>query len=45
MKELNKYLNESQDPKTVEKIHSTVSELLTTGENIEYIAVQKNHRH
>lgn len=41
MEELNKYLNESQDPKTVEKIFNTVSELLTTGENIEYIAVQK----
>lgn len=34
-------MNESQDPKTVEKIYATVSELLTTGEEIEYIAVQK----
>lgn len=41
MEQLDKYLNESQDPKTVEKIYGRVSELLTTGETIEYIAVQK----
>lgn len=41
MEQLNKYLNESQDPKTVEKIYGKVRELLTTGEVIEYIAVQK----
>lgn len=41
MERLSRYLNESQDPKTIEKIHATVSELLTTGEEIEYIAVQK----
>lgn len=41
MEKLSRYLNESQDPKTIEKIHATVSELLTTGEEIEYIAVQK----
>ena len=41
MERLNKFLNESQDPKTVEKIVSKVNELLMTGESIEYIAVQK----
>lgn len=41
MEKLERYLNESQDPKTVEKILSRVNELLMTGEKIEYIAVQK----
>ncbi len=39
--ELKKFLNEEQDPKAVEKIHHKVKGLLTNGENIEYIAVQK----
>jgi len=39
--EFKKYLNESQDPKTVEKVLTKVNELLTKEEKIEYIAVQK----
>lgn len=41
IKELKKYLNEEQDPKAVEKILHKVRGLLTNGETIEYIAVQK----
>ena len=41
MMELNKYLNESQDPKTVEKVLKKINELLTRNENVEYVAVQK----
>lgn len=41
MKNLKNFLNESQDPKAVEKILGKVNELLTTGEEIEYVAVQK----
>ncbi|MBV6880689.1 PH domain-containing protein [Epilithonimonas ginsengisoli] len=37
---LKKYLNEEQDPKSVEKIIEKVTDLLTNGETIEYIAVQ-----
>ena len=37
---LKKYLNEEQDPKSVEKIIEKVNDLLTNGENLEYIAVQ-----
>lgn len=36
-----KYLNEEQDPKSVEKIYEKVRNLLTSGEEIQYIAVQK----
>ncbi len=39
--DLKKYLNEEQDPKAVEKILHKVIGLLTSGEIIEYIAVQK----
>jgi hypothetical protein len=39
--DLKKFLNEEQDPKAVEKLLSRVSGLLTSGEEIEYIAVQK----
>jgi len=39
--DLKKYLNEEQDPKAVEKLYEKVSGLLTSGETIEYIAVQK----
>lgn len=39
--DVKKFLNESQDPKAVQKILNRVSDLLTKGENIEYIAVQK----
>ena len=41
MMELSKYLNESQDPKTVEKVLKKINELLTRNENVEYVAVQK----
>ncbi|WP_289022313.1 PH domain-containing protein [uncultured Salegentibacter sp.] len=41
MESLNKFLNESQDPKMVEKILSKITELLTKDEKVEYIAVQK----
>lgn len=38
---LKKFLNEEQDPKDVEKLLSKVQGLLTSGEELEYIAVQK----
>ena len=38
---IEKFLNEEQDPKAVEKIYLRLSDLLTTGEEILYIAVQK----
>ncbi len=38
---IEKFLNEEQDPKTVEKIYHRLTDLLTTGEEIVYIAVQK----
>jgi hypothetical protein len=38
---LKKFLNEEQDPKAVEKLMVKVNGLLTSGEEIEYIAVQK----
>ncbi len=39
--QLKNFLNEQQDPKAVEKIFGKVKDLLTTGEVVEYIAVQK----
>ena len=39
---IEKFLNEEQDPKTVEKIYIRLADLLSTGEEILYIAVQKN---
>ena len=39
--DLKKFLNEEQDPKAVEKILGKVTGLLTSGEQIEYIGVQK----
>ena len=39
--DLKKFLNESQDPKTVEKVLGRISELLTKDETVEYVAVQK----
>lgn len=36
-----KFLNEEQDPKSVEKLMEKVSGLLTSDEEVEYIAVQK----
>lgn len=38
---IEKFLTEEQDPKTVEKIFQRLTDLLTTGEDILYIAVQK----
>jgi hypothetical protein len=38
---LNSFANEEQDPSVVEKVYSKVSEILTDGEEIRYIAVQK----
>lgn len=38
---IEKFLNEEQDPKAVEKIYLRLADLLTTGEEILYIAVQK----
>lgn len=39
--DLKKFLNEEQDPKAVEKLLVKVTGLLTSGEQVEYIAVQK----
>ena len=36
-----RFLNENQDPKAVEKLLTKVSGLLTAGEEVQYIAVQK----
>lgn len=41
MENIKKYLNENQDPKTVEKVLNKIKDLLTSNETIEYIAVQK----
>ena len=38
---IDKFLHEEQDPKTVERIYGRLVDLLTTGEEILYIAVQK----
>jgi hypothetical protein len=38
---IEKFLNEEQDPKTVEKVYSRLVDLLSSGEEIIYIAVQK----
>ena len=38
---IEKFLNDEQDPKAVEKIYLRLNDLLTTGEDILYIAVQK----
>jgi len=35
------FLQDGQDPKVVEKIHDKIADMLTAGEHIEYIAVQK----
>ncbi|MHB1279193.1 MAG: PH domain-containing protein [Bacteroidia bacterium] len=39
--QLKNFLNEQQDPKSVEKILGRVKDLLTAEEQVEYIAVQK----
>ncbi len=38
---LEKFLNDEQDPKAVEKVYTRLVDLLSTGEEIIYIAVQK----
>jgi len=38
---IEKFLNDQQDPKAVEKVYSRLVDLLTTGEEIIYIATQK----
>ena len=38
---IEKFLNDEQDPKAVEKVYMRLADLLTTGEEIAYIAVQK----
>ncbi|MFI5140354.1 MAG: PH domain-containing protein [Sphingobacteriales bacterium] len=38
---IEKFLNDEQDPKAVEKIYQRLKDLLTSGEEILYIAVQK----
>jgi hypothetical protein len=38
---MEKFLNDEQDPKAVEKVYLRLTDLLTTGEEIIYIAVQK----
>lgn len=38
---INKYLNDEQDPKAVEKVYMRIKDLLTSDELLEYIAVQK----
>jgi hypothetical protein len=38
---LSKFTNEEQDPAVIEQAHSKLSETLTAGEEIHYIAVQK----
>jgi hypothetical protein len=39
--DLRKFLNEEQDPKAVEKTLERINSLLTSNEQVEYIAVQK----
>ena len=38
---IDKFLTDEQDPKAVEKVYLRLVDLLTTGEEIYYIAVQK----
>jgi len=38
---IDKFLTDEQDPKAVEKIYLRLADLLSTGEEIIYIAVQK----
>src|ERR1700742_3896775 len=38
---MDKFLNDQQDPKAVEKVYNRLNDLLTTGEEIIYIATQK----
>lgn len=38
---IKKFLNEDQDPKAIEKVVSKINGILMSGEEVEYIAVQK----
>ena len=38
---IEKFLNDQQDPKAIEKVYGRLVDLLTTGEEILYIATQK----
>ena len=38
---IDSFLSDEQDPKAVEKVISKLNDLLTTGEEIIYLAVQK----
>jgi hypothetical protein len=38
---INKFLNDEQDPRAVEKVYTRIKDLLTSDETLEYIAVQK----
>jgi hypothetical protein len=42
---LAQYLTENQDPQQVARIYEKVSQLLTRGEQVTYIAVQKRQVH
>ncbi|MVZ66436.1 hypothetical protein GQF61_11255 [Sphingobacterium sp. DK4209] len=39
--QIDKYIQDGQDPKVVEKIHGKILDMLTPGESINYIALQK----
>ena len=39
---IEKFLADEQDPRAVEKVYERLIDLLTTGEEIIYIAVQKS---
>ncbi len=39
--QIDKYVQDGQDPKVVEKIHGKILDMLTPGESINYIALQK----
>lgn len=38
---IDKFLQDGQDPKVVEKIYTKILDMLTHGESVNYIAVQK----
>ena len=39
--QIDKYVQDGQDPKVVEKIHGKILDMMTPGESVNYIAVQK----
>jgi len=38
---IDKFIQDGQDPKVIEKIHDKIIDMMTTGESINYIALQK----